>query len=191
MNREALRRNAHNGCVQPVRGSYGAIRIASRRRPRPAMRPWSILVILLLVGGGVAAYFLLAGALLPQPSLRIISPTSDAMVSGGKATVVVEVRNAELGAARGDDHLHYYLDAEVPTAHGRPAIPTTGAWASTTKTTHEWTVSGVGVHTLAVQLVTSDDRPLSPPVIAAVLVRVSKSAPSPAPAAPQPTSPVK
>ncbi len=191
MNREALRSNAHNGCVQPVRGSYGAIRIPSRRRLRPVVRPWSLLVILLLVGGGVAAYFLLAGAFSPQPSLRITSPMADAVVSGGKATVVVEVRNATLGAARGNDHLHYYLDADVPTARGKPAIPATGAWASDTKTTHEWSVSGVGIHTLAVQLVTSDDRPLSPPIVAAVVVQVTKSTPSPASASPQPTSPAK
>lgn len=193
MNREALRRNAHNGCVQPVRGSYGAIRIASRRRRRPAVRPWSLLIVLLLVGGGVGAYFLLAGALSPQPSLRIVSPTSDAVVSGGKTTVSVEVRNAELGAAtRGKSyHLHYYLDADIPTAHDRPAIPATGAWASSTRTTHEWSISGAGIHILAVQLVTSDDRPLSPPVVAAVVVQVPKPAPSPVPASPQPTSPAK
>jgi len=176
VNRDALRANAHNGCIQPVRGSYGAIRIASRRRRHPAVRPWSLLIVLLLVGAGVAAYFFLAGALSPQPALRIISPTTDAAISGGKTTVAVEVRNAELGAAaRGKDfHLHYYLDAVIPTSPDQPAVSSTGTWASSTKTSHEWSIGSVGLHVLAVQLVTQDDRPLNPPVVAAVVVQVPK-----------------
>jgi hypothetical protein len=191
-----LRATAHNGCIQPVRGSYGAIRIASRRRRYPAVRPWSLLIVLFFVGAGVAAYFFLAAALSPQPALRIISPTTDAAISGGKTTVTVEVRNAELGAAaRGKNfHLLYYLDATIPTAHDGSAIPATGAWASSTKTTHEWSITGAGLHVLAVQLVTQDDRPLDPPVVAAVVVQVPKppsttSSPS-APSKASPTSSV-
>ena len=197
MNRDALRATAHNGCIQPVRGSYGAIRIASRRRRYPAVRPWSLLIVLFFVGAGVAAYFFLAAALSPQPALRIISPTTDAAISGGKTTVTVEVRNADLssGAASAKSyHLHYYLDATIPTAHDGSAIPATGAWASSTKTTHEWSITGAGLHVLAVQLVTQDDRPLDPPVVAAVVVQVPKppsttSSPS-APSKASPTSSV-
>ena len=193
MNRDALRANAHNGCIQPVRGSYGAIRIASRRRRHPAVRPWSLLIVLLLVGAGVAAYFFLAGALSPQPALRIISPTTDAAISGGKTTVAVEVRNAELGAARGKNfHLHYYLDATIPTAHDGSAIPATGAWASSAKTSHEWSIGSVGLHVLAVQLVTWDDRPLNPPVVAEITVEVPRTASTTAPTnTPAKTSPAK
>ena len=189
MNRDALRATAHNGCIQPVRGSYGAIRIASRRRRYPAVRPWSLLIVLFFVGAGVAAYFFLAAALSPQPALRIISPTTDAAISGGKTTVAVEVRNAELGAAaRGKSfHLHYYLDATIPTAHDGSAIPATGTWASSTKTSHEWSIGSVGLHVLAVQLVTQDDRPLSPPVVAAVVVQV----PKPPSTTPPPSTPSK
>jgi len=197
VNRDALRATAHNGCIQPVRGSYGAIRIASRRRRYPAVRPWSLLIVLFFVGAGVAAYFFLAAALSPQPALRIISPTTDAAISGGKTTVTVEVRNADLssGAASAKSyHLHYYLDATIPTAHDGSAIPATGAWASSTKTTHEWSITGAGLHVLAVQLVTQDDRPLDPPVVAAVVVQVPKppsttSSPS-APSKASPTSSV-
>jgi len=193
VNRDALRANAHNGCIQPVRGSYGAIRIASRRRRHPAVRPWSLLIVLLLVGAGVAAYFFLAGALSPQPALRIISPTTDAAISGGKTTVAVEVRNAELGAARGKNfHLHYYLDATIPTAHDGSAIPATGAWASSAKTSHEWSIGSVGLHVLAVQLVTWDDRPLNPPVVAEITVEVPRTASTTAPTnTPAKTSPAK
>lgn len=182
MNRDALRATAHNGCVQPVRGSYGAIHVASHRRPRAALCPRSIAVILLVVGLGAAAYFLIAGALSPQPRLRILSPAADAVILGGKTTVSVEVRGGELGAAVRDKsyHLHYYLDADVPNAHDRPAIPATGAWASTMRTTYDWDISGAGIHILAVQLVTSDDRPLSPPVVAAVVVQVPKTPLAPA-----------
>ena len=193
MNRDALRATAHNGCIQPVRGSYGAIRIASRRRRYPAVRPWSLLIVLFFVGAGVAAYFFLAAALSPQPALRIISPTTDAAISGGKTTVAVEVRNAELGAAaRGKSfHLHYYLDATIPTAHDGSAIPATGAWASSTKTTHEWSIGSVGLHVLAVQLVTLDDRPLNPPVVAAVVVQVPKPLSTSAPSSASSSTPTK
>ena len=194
MNRDALRATAHNGCIQPVRGSYGAIRIASRRRRYPAVRPWSLLIVLFFVGAGVAAYFFLAAALSPQPALRIISPTTDAAISGGKTTVTVEVRNADLssGAASAKSyHLHYYLDATIPTAHDGSAIPATGAWASSTKTTHEWSITGAGLHVLAVQLVTQDDRPLSPPVVAAVVVQVPKPLSTSAPSSSSSSTPTK
>jgi len=194
VNRDALRATAHNGCIQPVRGSYGAIRIASRRRRYPAVRPWSLLIVLFFVGAGVAAYFFLAAALSPQPALRIISPTTDAAISGGKTTVTVEVRNADLssGAASAKSyHLHYYLDATIPTAHDGSAIPATGAWASSTKTTHEWSITGAGLHVLAVQLVTQDDRPLDPPVVAAVVVQVPKPLSTSAPSSASSSTPTK
>ena len=179
MNREALRATAHNGVVQPVRGSYGAIHVASHLRRRPIVRPWNVLLALLVVGGGLAAYFLLAEALAPQPSLRILSPTGDSAIAEGKTTVTVEVRNATLGAAPGRlYHLHYYLDAIVPVTLGRAAIPTTGAWASTVKTSCEWEIHGPGLHVLAVELVTAEDRPLDPPVVAAIAVQIPKPAPN-------------
>ncbi len=178
MNRDALRATAHNGCIQPVRGSYGAIHVASHRRPRVAIRPRGVALVLLVVGLGVAAYFFLAGALTPTPSIRILSPVTNATVPAGKTTVIVDVRNAELSTAVAPAkgvHLHYYLDANVPTAQSQSAIPTTGALASSAKTTHEWSIAGAGLHILAVQLVTSDDRPLNPPVVAAVVVQVPKT----------------
>ena len=131
-----------------------------------------------MVGGGLAAYFLLAGAFSPQPSLRILSPASDSVVAEGKTSVTVEVRNATLGAGPGRlYHLHYYLDAIVPVVSGRSAIPTTGAWASTVKTSYDWDIRGPGLHVLAVQLVTAEDRPLDPPVVAAIAVQIPKPAP--------------
>ncbi|MCX6101251.1 MAG: hypothetical protein NTV92_07500 [Candidatus Bipolaricaulota bacterium] len=132
---------------------------------------------LLLVGGGVAAYLFLSGANAPAPSVRILSPVTNATVPAGKTTVIVDVRDAELSTAvvpAKGVHLHYYLDADVPTAQSQSVVPTTGALASSAKTTHEWSITGAGLHILAVQLVTSDDRPLNPPVVAAVVVQVPK-----------------
>jgi hypothetical protein len=193
VNREALRVTARNGCIQPVRGNYGAIRLPSCSRPRAAIRPRSIALVLLLAGMGIFAYFLVSQALEPRPSLRILSPAPNSVVLGGRVTISVEVENARLstgtGAAEGR-HLHYYLDAIVPTAHDKPAVPTSGSWTSTTKTAHEWSISGEGLHILAVQLVGKDDRPLNPPVVAAVVVHAPQPAATP-PASPQPTSPVK
>ncbi len=193
MNREALRATAHNGCIQPVRGSYGAIYVASPRRPRAAIRPRGVALVLLVVGLGVAAYFFLAGALTPTPSVRILSPVTNATVPAGKTTVTVEVGNAELSTAVAPAkgvHLHYYLDAIVPTTPNQSTVPAVGAWASSAKTTYDWSISGAGLHILAVQLVTSDDQPLNPPVVAAITVQVPRTpSTSTPPATPTKTSP--
>jgi hypothetical protein len=133
---------------------------------------------MLLIGAGVATYFLATGALAPRPSLRILAPESGAAVSAGLVNVRVEVRNALLtdASSRGY-HLHYYLDAILPTTPGRAAIPTDGAWASTLRTSYDWSISGAGLHILAVQLVTHDDRPLRPPVAAAITLEVKQASP--------------
>ena len=186
MNRDALRATAHNGCVQPVRGTYGAIRMASRRRRGIAVRPLRLALILMIVGGGIAAYFLLSGADSPAPSLSILSPGPNATIPGGKTLVTVEVQNVRLGQVAGSSrgyHLHYYLDAVVPTTKGKPAVTATGSYASTTKTSNEWAVSTMGLHVLAVQLVTNDDLPLNPPVVQAITVQVPKP-PTSTPATP-------
>jgi hypothetical protein len=132
----------------------------------------------MLVGGSIAAYLLLSAADSPTPSLRILAPGPNATIPGGKTLVTVEVQNVQLGEAVGSSkgyHLHYYLNAIVPTTSGRPAVSAKGTYASTTKTSYEWTISSVGLHVLAVQLVTNDDLPLSPPVVAAVTVQVPRA----------------
>lgn len=187
MNRDALRATAHNGCLQPTWGAYGAVRRPVRPRQRVALRGLAIAAAAVVIGGGIGTHFLLSGTHPPAPSLRILSPSGDVTLVGGKAFVAVEVRNARLGTSTDSSkgyHLHYYLDAIVPTEPGRSAIPSVGQYVSTTKTAHEWIVSGVGLHALTVQLVTDDNRPLSPPVVAAVTVKVPR-----APAAPTPSSP--
>lgn len=194
MNRDALRASAHNGCVEPVRGRYGAVSLSGRGRPRATVRPRRIALVLALAGLTVLVYFLVSSVLEPRPSLRILSPAADSVISSGKVTVAVEVENAELSSSTTSSkgrHLHYYLDAVVPTDRAKPAVPASGAWTSTTKTSHEWAVTGAGLHILAVQLVAGDDRPLSPAVVAAVVVQVPRPAAPPPAASPQPTSPVK
>jgi len=151
----------------------------------------------MFVVGGVAAYFVLSGAHAPSPSLRILSPTANATIPGGKTLVTVELANAQVGVTgtTGQSkgyHLHYYLDAVIPTAPGQSAVSATGTWASSTKTSHEWNIGGVGLHVLAAQLVTGDDRPLSQPVVAAVVVQVPKSPTVlPAPSSPSNASPAR
>lgn len=179
MNRDALRATAHNGALQPVRGTYGAIHVSSRSRLRSGIRPRGLLAALLLVSGGLAAYLFLPGALAPKPTLRIVSPESGATVVANTVTVVVDVQNAELSAQ--GLHLYYYLDAVVPLAAGESAVPTTGAGVSSLRTSHRWDVASPGLHILAVQLVTADDRPLKRPIVAAVAVYVPKAPASPAP----------
>lgn len=183
---------AYNGCIRPSRTGYSPVRAKALRRRPGVARSVGLLVVLALIGAGVAGFFLVVGADKPAPSLRIVSPTPDSTVQPGMTSVTVEVRNAHLGkgtAAGTGYHLHYYLNAVVPTSKGQPAIPSTGRYVSTTSTSHEWRIEDEGLHVLAVQLVTDADLPLDPPVVRSVTVRVPRPPSTPLPPSKPATSP--
>ncbi len=114
--------------------------------------------------------------LLGPPTITIVSPGSSAIKSGG-ITVNVEVANFDVvdkkGQANvlGEGHIHYFLDINVSTATGQPAVPASGVWASVTSTTYAFNLFQ-GKHTISVELVNNDDTPLVPPVVASITVEV-------------------
>ncbi|WP_292364188.1 hypothetical protein, partial [Methanoculleus sp. UBA208] len=74
--------------------------------------------------------------------------------------------------AAGEGHLHYYLDAPVPTNASAPAIPETGEYVVSANTSYTWENVTAGEHNLSVQLVNNDHTPLFPLVFETVNVTV-------------------
>lgn len=111
------------------------------------------------------------------PSVTILSPT--ATVNGvGDVTVTVQVSNFtitnKLGQTNvvGEGHVHYFLDVDVPTTAGKPAITAPGTYAATTDTSYTWHNVGPGLHKFSVELVNNDHTPLDPSVVATVNANV-------------------
>lgn len=112
------------------------------------------------------------------PQIIIMEPKENAELSAGDVNVSVEVGNFslvnKLGKvnAAGEGHIHYYMDAKVPTAPGKPALSAPGTYAPTANTSHTWKNVAPGMHNLSVQLVNNDHTPLIPLVIEQVNVTV-------------------
>ncbi|MBI4295754.1 MAG: DUF4399 domain-containing protein [Chloroflexi bacterium] len=122
------------------------------------------------------------GAGATTPGVTIVSPIAGASVSPGSVTITVQVANFTLVAlgganAPGEGHLHYYMDVEIPTAAGQPAVTAAGTYKAVNATSVTWDNVAVGTHTFGVQLVNSNHTPLSPPVTAKVTVTVEEAAP--------------
>ncbi|MCK8519591.1 fasciclin domain-containing protein [Methanoculleus sp. 7T] len=120
-----------------------------------------------------------------EANVTIASPEEGASVAAGNVTVSVNVTNFTLVEptgqpnAPGEGHLHYYLDAVVPTNASAPAIPETGGYVVSTNTSYTWENVTPGAHNLSVQLVNNDHTPLIPLVFDMVNVTVGGVTPTP------------
>ena len=87
-------------------------------------------------------------------NVTITSPEANASVAVGNVTVEVNVTNFTLVEptgqpnAPGEGHLHYYLDAVVPTNESEPAVPEFGGYVISTNLTHTWENVTEGEHNL-------------------------------------------
>ncbi|MFA5614699.1 MAG: fasciclin domain-containing protein, partial [Methanoculleus sp.] len=114
-----------------------------------------------------------------EVSVNITAPEEGADVAAGNVTVSVDVTNFTLVEptgqenAPGEGHLHYYLDALIPTDENEPAIPETGGYVISTNTSYTWEGVTSGEHNFSVQLVNNDHTPIIP--LAADLVNVTVS----------------
>jgi uncharacterized surface protein with fasciclin (FAS1) repeats/plastocyanin len=119
-----------------------------------------------------------AGNETTDANVTITSPEEGGSVAAGNVTVSVDVTNFTLVEptgqpnAPGEGHLHYYLDAPVPTDASKPAIPETGGYVVSTNLSHTWENVTAGEHNLSVQLVNNDHTPLIPLVFETVNVTV-------------------
>ncbi|MDK2890186.1 MAG: hypothetical protein PWR21_818 [Methanoculleus sp.] len=163
--------------------------------PLPRMNRFSRLLILTLVIGCVALF---SGAVAQEygsgpaatpagnettdANVTITSPLAFASVAVGNVTVEVNVTNFTLveptgqANAAGEGHLHYYLDAPVPTNESEPAIPETGGYVVSTNLSHTWENVTAGEHNLSVQVVNNDHTPLIPLTFETVNVTVDGNA---------------
>jgi hypothetical protein len=111
-----------------------------------------------------------------ETNVTITSPEANVSVAAGNVTVSVNVTNLTLVEptgqpnAPGEGHLHYYLDAVVPTNASAPAIPETGGYVVSANLSHTWENVTAGEHNLSVQLVNNDHTPLIPLVFETVNV---------------------
>ncbi|MDD3857211.1 MAG: fasciclin domain-containing protein, partial [Methanoculleus sp.] len=117
-----------------------------------------------------------------EANVTIVEPMEGADVTAGNVTVSVNVTNFTLVEptgqpnAPGEGHLHYYLDAPIPTNASEPAIPPTGGYVISTNLTHTWENVTAGAHNLSVQVVNNDHTPLIPLVVDLVNVTATKEA---------------
>ena len=135
------------------------------------------------------SHFAVIGELPPPPGVTIISPAEGATLEAGSVQVSIEITNFSLVAAGrpnapDEGHICYYLDVDIPTVPGEPAVSAEGTYKVTAETSVTWDDVGSGTHTFGVQLVNNDHTPLDPPVTAELTATVL--APAPAPPAPTP-----
>jgi len=113
-----------------------------------------------------------------EANVTITSPEEGASVAAGNVTVSVNLTDFTLVEptgqpnAPGEGHLHYYLDAVVPTNASAPAIPETGGYVVSTNTSYTWENVTPGAHNLSVQVVNNDHTPIIPLVFDTVNVTV-------------------
>ncbi|NMA10854.1 MAG: hypothetical protein GX932_07590, partial [Methanomicrobiales archaeon] len=92
-----------------------------------------------------------------EANVTIDEPMEGASIPAGNVTVSVNVTNFTLVEptgqenAPGEGHLHYYLDAPIPTNESEPAIPPTGGYVISTNLSHTWENVTAGEHNLSVQ----------------------------------------
>ncbi|MCJ7444425.1 MAG: cupredoxin domain-containing protein [Methanotrichaceae archaeon] len=107
-------------------------------------------------------------------NIIILEPKEGSNVSADNLTIMVEVKNFNLTGkfgqtnVTGEGHIHYYLDAVVPTEPSKPAISAPGTYAPSANKTYIWQNVTEGTHNLSVQLVNNDHPPLNPPVVRTV-----------------------
>ncbi len=189
--REQRLATAGQPCLERACSSPRSVRRRTRTREGkwPRVILWGALPIV-----GLLCFLLINGGRKEAPTLSIATPSHNSTVPAGDVPVSVllaGLRLAPSGAA-GGYHLHYYLDANPPTAAGKPATATVGHWASSAIDSYTWRNVAAGTHILSVQLVRGDDTPLAPAVVDSVTVHAvsSISQPSlPASTTPRPPSP--
>lgn len=143
--------------------------------------------MVLPVGNG-AVPALIAFKLGATAPVLAINPGNGSAVNSSNVSVSALAMNIELtdkpGRANvvGEGHLHYFMDADAPTA--------AGTYAATSAVSHTWENVALGTHTFSVELVNNDDTPLDPPVVARSTIVVQHSPPTIEITAPTPDSKV-
>ena len=113
-----------------------------------------------------------------EANVTIVEPLDGATLPAGNVTVEVNLTDFALVEptgqenAPGEGHLHYYLDAVVPTNESEPAVPEFGGYVISTNISHTWENVTEGEHNLSVPVVNNDHTPLIPLAFETVNVTV-------------------
>ncbi|NLM31032.1 MAG: hypothetical protein GX216_11550, partial [Methanomicrobiales archaeon] len=98
-------------------------------------------------------------------NVTITSPEDNSSVAAGNVTIEVNLTNFTLVEptgqpnAPGEGHLHYYLDAPIPTNESAPAIPEIGGYVVSINDSYTWENVTPGEHNFSVQVVHNDHTP--------------------------------
>ncbi len=117
----------------------------------------------------------------PTPKITISLPQNRSAVKPGDITISVQVSNFNLvdkigqAAVSGEGHIIYYLDVVAPTIADKAATTDAGTYAVTAATSYTWKNVAAGTHNFFVQLVNNDNTPLSPPIVAKIVVAVTSA----------------
>jgi hypothetical protein len=112
-----------------------------------------------------------------------MTPQDAATVSASNVTVTFQTLNFRLVRklsqpnVADEGHLHYFMDADAPTAPEKLAVTAPGTYAATENATYTWTNVKPGLHTFSVELVNNNHTPLVPPVVSKSTVIVNAPAP--------------
>jgi len=105
-----------------------------------------------------------------NPELQLVTPEEGSEFAPGNIIVAVTVNNfvisqKDMGVInrKGEGHLLYYIDEDVPVVPGEPAVTATSVVSTDLK--YLWKDVREGKHVLSVQLVNNDDTPLDVPVV--------------------------
>ena len=151
------------------------------------MRPNRLLIFILVIGcitlfSGAVAREGDAANQTTDVNVTITSPEDNFSVAAGSVTIEVNLTNFTLVEptgqpnAPGEGHLHYYLDAPIPTNESAPAIPETGGYVVSINDSYTWENVTPGEHNFSVQVVHNDHTPLIPLVYDVVNVTVGENA---------------
>ncbi len=119
-------------------------------------------------------------------TIHIEDPLPFTLVQEGDITLTVKTTNIQLVEKFGqppelfEGHIDWYMDVDIPTTAGEPAIPKFGNHAATTALTYTWKNVPVGTRQFAVQLTRNDHSPFQPPVIDSIILTVVPRSTGPA-----------
>jgi hypothetical protein len=113
-----------------------------------------------------------------RPLVTILSPSDGAEMPEGPITISTQIDSFtvtdDLGQqpVEGQGHLHFFVDVDIPTDHGEPAITEEGTYQALAATSVIWVDVEPGPHTFSVQLVNNDHTPLDVPAVDTVDVQI-------------------
>lgn len=121
------------------------------------------------------------GSNITTPQAMIVQPKDGAVLNTSDVNVSVKVQNFMLSEstsgmggsnATSRGRINYFMDVPVPTATGVPAVTASGTYVSSASTSNTWRNVSAGVHNLSIELVNSNNTPLSPPVVDTITVTI-------------------